>query len=120
MSASPSYRGEPKRALSELSPSDMGCAVQIEEHLGLQVPFTAIFQYPTLRQLAAHILHLLNTPESAPICALQDADTGVHPSLHCFSSGKPWPLTQHSLHAWEANRTACMAWRLISSFSRSL
>ncbi len=60
--------------------------LQIEEHLGLQVPFTAIFQYPTLRKLAAHILHLLRTPESAPICALQDADTGAHPSdCSCLS-----------------------------------
>ena len=55
----------------------MCCAAQIEEHLGLQVPFTAIFQYPTLRQLAAHILRRLSTPESAPICALQDAETGA-------------------------------------------
>ncbi len=58
--------------------------MQIEEHLGLQVPFTAIFQYPTLRKLAAHILHLLRTPESAPISALQDVDTGVHASCSAW------------------------------------
>ena len=57
--------------------------VQIEEHLGLQVPFTAIFQYPTLRQLAAHILCLLRTPESAPICALQEAETGAFAFPSC-------------------------------------
>jgi hypothetical protein len=44
-----------------------GAAWQIEEHLGLAVPFTVVFEYPTIRQLAVHILYLLNTPEMLPI-----------------------------------------------------
>ena len=76
--------------------SDIWCALQIEEHLGLQVPFTAIFQYPTLRQLAAHILHLLRTPESAPISALQDASTGAPP--FCVALAPP-TLAPHEAQA---------------------
>lgn len=42
---------------------------QIEEHLGLYLPFTAIFEHPTLRALAAHLLLLLHSPGAAPIGA---------------------------------------------------
>lgn len=50
---------------------------QIEEHLNLSVPLTVVFEYPTIRELAAHILYLLNTPEMHPIGAVPDLDTGA-------------------------------------------
>lgn len=42
---------------------------QIEEHLGLALPFTAIFEYPTIRLLAEHLLLLLHSPSATPIGA---------------------------------------------------
>jgi hypothetical protein len=44
-------------------------ARQIEENLGLAVPFTVLFEYPTLRALAGHLLLLLHSPGAAPIGA---------------------------------------------------
>ena len=49
-------------------------APQIEEHLSLQVPFTVIFEYPTIRLLATHVLDLLTNPDSA---SLREPETGV-------------------------------------------
>jgi len=37
--------------------------------LGLAVPFTVLFEYPTLRALAGHLLLLLHSPGAAPIGA---------------------------------------------------
>lgn len=54
-----------------------GAHPQIEEHLSLSVPLTVVFEYPTIRQLAVHILHLLNTPESLPIGAAPEKETGA-------------------------------------------
>ena len=57
---------------------DAGCtAPQIEEHLSLQVPFTVIFEYPTIRLLATHVLDLLTNPDSA---SLREPETGAPPS----------------------------------------
>ena len=53
------------------------CATQIEEQLGLAVPFTAVFEYPTVRQLAAHVLHLLNAPQMAASGAAPDQATSA-------------------------------------------
>ena len=40
------------------------------------MPFTIVFEYPTIRQLAAHILYLLNTPSATPIgMAAEDNDS---------------------------------------------
>lgn len=57
--------------------SENCCVRQIEEHLNLSVPLTVVFEYPTIRELAAHILYLLNTPEMHPIGAVPDMDTGA-------------------------------------------
>lgn len=51
--------------------------MQIEEHLNLAVPLTVVFEYPTIRQLAGHILYLLITPETHPIGAQPEPDTGA-------------------------------------------
>ncbi len=51
--------------------------MQIEEHLNLAVPLTVVFEYPTIRQLAGHILDLLITPETHPIGAQPEPDTGA-------------------------------------------
>ncbi len=50
---------------------------QIEEHLSLSVPLTVVFEYPTIRELAAHILYLLNTPAMHAIGESPDLDTGA-------------------------------------------
>lgn len=38
----------------------------------MALPFTVIFEYPTLRELAAHLLLLLHSPSAAPIGAQAD------------------------------------------------
>ena len=45
------------------------CALQIEEALGLRMHFTAVLNCKTLRELAMHTVHLLNTPDTTPIGA---------------------------------------------------
>lgn len=45
------------------------CALQIEEALGLRMHFTAVLNCKTLRELATHTVHLLNTPDTHPIGA---------------------------------------------------
>jgi hypothetical protein len=56
----------------------LGCVLscQIEEQLGVAVPFTVVFEYPTLRLLAAHILRLLNTPAAGPIGVGSEEESG--------------------------------------------
>ena len=69
--------------MDRLDRSDAVCtAPQIEEHLSLQVPFTVIFEYPTIRLLATHVLDLLTNPDSA---SLREPETGVGRRLHV-----PW------------------------------
>lgn len=41
------------------------------------MPFTVVFEYPTIRQLAAHILYLLNTPQTLPIGVAPEKETGA-------------------------------------------
>ena len=59
-------------------------AVQVVDFLGVHVKYEALLTYPTLRELAKHILHLLNTPEICPIGAMARKDTGV--VNHTFSA----------------------------------
>ncbi|CAL8464403.1 g3938 [Coccomyxa elongata] len=71
---------DPDQPLLELGLDSLRAAefaVQIEEHLNLAVPLTVVFEYPTIRQLAGHILYLLNTPETHPIGAQPEPDTGA-------------------------------------------
>ena len=42
----------------------------------MSVPFTVIFEYPTLRLLAEHVLRLLNTPATGPIGVAAEAEEG--------------------------------------------
>ena len=59
-------------------------AVQVVDFLGVHVKYEALLTYPTLRELAKHILHLLNTPEICPIGPMARKDTGVRiPYLLC-------------------------------------
>lgn len=54
------------------------------------MPFTVIFEYPTIRLLATHILYLLNTPDTSPIGTLLEADAGA-PALLILSSSVDMP-----------------------------
>ena len=45
------------------------------------MPFTVVFEYPTIRQLAAHILYLLNTPSAAPIGVAAEDESETGPTL---------------------------------------
>ena len=88
--------------------NEISCrTLQIEEHLGLNLPFTAIFEHPTLRALAAHLLMLLHSPGAAPIGAQVRVCCGwsivcchacFQPPVHlvCFSTTRSSICCEHA------------------------
>ena len=51
--------------------------VQVEELLGVSIPFSVVFEQPTIRLLAGHLLRLISAPQAGPIGAGRNGCMGT-------------------------------------------